>query len=44
MVAEVEGYTGEKESYKPFGKIFILVPETSFQNNTNEFSIREDIL
>lgn len=44
VVAEVEGYTGEKESYKTiWKKIFILVPETSFQNNTNEFSIREDI-
>lgn len=44
VVAEIEGYTGEKESYKTiWKKLFTLIPETSFQNNTNELSIREDI-
>ena len=43
MVAEVERVILGKRVIKPFGKNFILVPETSFQNNTNEFSIREDI-
>lgn len=43
VVAEVEGYTGEKESYKTiWKKLFTLVPETSLQNNTNELSISED--
>lgn len=42
--AEVEGYTGEKETYKTiWKKIFILLPETSFQENNNKLTIQEEI-
>jgi len=44
VTAEVEGYTGEKETYKTiWKKSFMLIPETSFEEYNDKLNIQEEI-
>lgn len=44
IIAEIEGFTGEKETYKTIWKKgFVLLPKTSFDTKDKAFSIKENV-